>query len=359
MAPGLLPGCQPGCCRTKVSRRSLSKPAMTLYRLRDFFQLPVGDDVFQTVETVRRSLLDHLHHHLRAEPAVALNDRRRRGKAGLLVARNASGPAPFSRRASASDSASRIACEAPFEPIGYIGWAASPSSVTRPKRPARQRIAVDHRVLVGLLGRAAISAGHVEPVEAPVGERAAANSLVSPRRFQSSRRRRWSGLQLALGDPVDQRARRVRRLGRRSGRRRTSGLRGPAMIIERPVEERGGLGHAAPQHRRRSTRRALVRVELAPQRRVDAVGADQHVAPVPGDDRAAARGRRTWPLTSSPSSRSRPGGGRRERLASPGAVWRSPAGSSATRPGGPNTAASVAGRQAARLAPDRRPNLVK
>jgi hypothetical protein len=28
--------------------------------------------------------------------------------------------------------ASRMACDAPLEPIGYMGWAASPSSVPRP-----------------------------------------------------------------------------------------------------------------------------------------------------------------------------------------------------------------------------------
>src|SRR5437868_15027697 len=33
---------------------------------------------------------------------------------------------------SARQRASRIACEAPLEPTGYIGCAASPSSVTRP-----------------------------------------------------------------------------------------------------------------------------------------------------------------------------------------------------------------------------------
>ena len=41
-----------------------------------------------------------------------------------------------------------MACEAPFDPTGYIGCAASPSSVTRPLGPVRQRIAVAGRVFV-------------------------------------------------------------------------------------------------------------------------------------------------------------------------------------------------------------------
>ena len=55
--------------------------------------------------------------------------------AAAAPARRPRAPAPDARRRtsrSARQRASRIACEAPFEPTGYIGCAASPSSVTRP-----------------------------------------------------------------------------------------------------------------------------------------------------------------------------------------------------------------------------------
>ena len=60
-----------------------------------------------------------------------------------------------------------IACAPPLPPCGYIGCAASPSSVTRPKRPARKRIAVDHRIGEDRVGLAH-HRRHVEPVERPV-----------------------------------------------------------------------------------------------------------------------------------------------------------------------------------------------
>ena len=122
----------------------------------------------------------------------------------------------------ASTRASRIACEAPFEPIGYIGCAASPSSVTRPKVQRSTRIAIDHRVFEAALGRAD-QAGHVQPVEPPVGERGRNSSelawpvpVLPPPRVIGRKLR--SAIQLITASALIARA--------RSDSRRISGTRG-------------------------------------------------------------------------------------------------------------------------------------
>ena len=106
------------------------------------------------------------------------------------------------RKQPASTRASRIACDAPFDPIGYIGCAASPSSVTAAEAPARQRIAIDHRVHEDRLG-ARGQRRHVEPVETPALERG--QELLELGRACSSLRARSSAMSVEtqLGDPVD------------------------------------------------------------------------------------------------------------------------------------------------------------
>ena len=94
-------------------------------------------------------------------------------QAGRLVRSQTLAGEPEEDRVRASDQASTrastTACEPPLAPIGYMGWAASPSSVTRPCPPGRQRIAVHHWVLQDLR-RPGDQRGHVQPAELPVRE---------------------------------------------------------------------------------------------------------------------------------------------------------------------------------------------
>src|SRR5690348_1785900 len=105
--------------------------------------------------------------------------------------------------ASASASASRMACEAPLEPMGYIGCAASPSSVTRPKLHCATGSRSHHRKFVdfssGLDERGDIEEGETPVIEGRC-ERCfvAATIPISPREFRSF-------AQLEFRDPVEQR----------------------------------------------------------------------------------------------------------------------------------------------------------
>ena len=70
-------------------------------------------------------------------------------------------------------------------------------------RPARQRIAVDHRIFVASRWRAANERRHVEPVEAPVLERG--QELVEPAGpVPVLAPPRVIGLELQFRDPVDE-----------------------------------------------------------------------------------------------------------------------------------------------------------
>ena len=106
-------------------------------------------------------------------------------------------------RVARARSASRIACDAPFEPIGYIGCAASPSSVTRPSLQRVERVAVGERVLVDRARRRR-SARARRASRSASRRTASRNTLASTRRDQSC----GGGVSPGtgeLGDPVDQR----------------------------------------------------------------------------------------------------------------------------------------------------------
>ena len=90
-------------------------------------------------------------------PRFGFHDCRRRGHPDRLVAFEGSNDIVVGAKQPASTRASRIACDAPLEPMGYIGCAASPRRVDRPN-VQRSRIAVDHREQKGG-GRRRIIAG--------------------------------------------------------------------------------------------------------------------------------------------------------------------------------------------------------
>ena len=102
--------------------------------------------------------------------------------------------APCVRIARASTRASRIPWDAPFEPIGYIACAASPSSVTGPKLQRGS----GSRSTIGYSKQP--SAPRISPGTSSQSNRQSANwgrkSLSTPGRFQSSRRQPWSGANL-------------------------------------------------------------------------------------------------------------------------------------------------------------------
>ena len=154
----------------------------------DRLALGVGQHRLDVVEAVRRQRLDGVDDAFRAALAVGAHDLGRLRQAlGLVGAeRRASGARPRPS-ASARQRASRIACEAPFEPTGYIGCAASPSSVTRPcdQRGSGSRSHIGYSQNSGV---AAISASHVDVRDARSARHAASARSRRPGRDQSSRR---------------------------------------------------------------------------------------------------------------------------------------------------------------------------
>ena len=96
-------------------------------------------------------------------------DLRRRRPAFRLVRqqrlRASDHAADFARQ----DAGVEDACDAPFDPIGYIGWAASPIRVTRPNvqrsSGSRSTMGYSKQRIGGLDQRR-----HIQPVEPPVGE---------------------------------------------------------------------------------------------------------------------------------------------------------------------------------------------
>src|ERR1019366_8474601 len=88
--------------------------------------------VLDIVEAVGRQLLDRVDHAFRAAAPVRAHDLRRHRQSLLLIGYQRLTGRLERASASARQRESRMACDAPFDPTGYIGWAASPSSVTRP-----------------------------------------------------------------------------------------------------------------------------------------------------------------------------------------------------------------------------------
>src|SRR5215475_8019869 len=96
--------------------------------------------------------------------------------------------------ASASTRASIAACAAPLEPRGYIGWAASPASVTRPKVQAS---------IIGyskMSSESRINLRRVQPVETPAFiERQKVQQLTRPIPIVL-----LEGVALDVGHPIDE-----------------------------------------------------------------------------------------------------------------------------------------------------------
>ena len=118
--------------------------------------------------------------HDRASAARDARPRRRRARRG-------SAPAWRARVASASRVEDRLRGAVRADRIHRVRGVAEQRDAA--DAPARQRIAVDQRVLEDRAG-AVDQRGHVEPVEAPVRERGAEVGDGRPGAFQSSRRRR-------------------------------------------------------------------------------------------------------------------------------------------------------------------------
>lgn len=142
--------------------------------------------------------------------------------------------------------------------------------------PARQRVLVDHRVLQDGVG-GQDQRGHVEPVEVPVGE-GGQEVLEAPGAAPVAHR----GLgRVDLGDPVHELAALVVDVvADRVDHHLADGE--PARAHHAAAREKGLPGRGASPHvDARIARRALVRIQLLAQRRVDAVAAHR--------DRAAHR----------------------------------------------------------------------
>lgn len=121
----------------------------------DRFEFILADDVMNVAETLRRSF--------------------------LFVACECLFYIVASTRASARLAASSIACDAPFEPMGYTGCAALPNSVTLPCDQRWQRVAITHGIFEGVISTSNQS-WHVEPVSLPVCEVISEDRLVDPLR---------------------------------------------------------------------------------------------------------------------------------------------------------------------------------
>src|SRR5215831_7242789 len=105
-----------------------------LVLVREPLQLGAGDVAIEIVEgPIAHQLLHAADEVVRRMLAVGAHDPGGRARAhGLVGGERGQRVAPAARQ-SASVRASRMAWAAPLEPRGYIGCAASPSRVTRPK----------------------------------------------------------------------------------------------------------------------------------------------------------------------------------------------------------------------------------
>ena len=170
--------------------------------------------------------------------------------------------------------ASRIAWPAPLEPRGYIGCAASPSRVMRPKlqRGSGSRSTMGYSRISSVLSIMPLmsSQSNLRPAKAGM------MSSSRPRPVQSWRTasgRSISATQLISGRPAGLRRARPHRIDHRLADRHPARRdHGVAAEIGRPAH------HAAPHVDAGIFGRALVGKELAAQRRMDAVAADRDLA---------------------------------------------------------------------------------
>ena len=163
--------------------------------------------------------------------------------------------------------------KAPFEPTGTRMRRAPTESTAM--RPARQRIAVAHRVFPEIPASTRSAVARRRTVMETLHVRR--QFVVAPGRDQSSlyaaadRLRNLGGHRPVGQSPV------LLFSFQRSDRSQAS--RKPALNDHRaPVEKHRPFLRAAPQHDAVPAGRAFVRKEYLPHSRVDPIGADQHVA---------------------------------------------------------------------------------
>ena len=228
-------------------------------------------------------------------------------------------------------------------PIGYIGWAASPSRVTRPapQDGSEPQDGRGSRSTIGysrIRGAPVISAGTSSQPNSQSANHGSTSSE-PPLPVPVGARQRRPPRQLDLGHPVEQGP--APPLGLpRDGVGDELQRRVGARDRDRPAgQERSALHHPAPHHDAAPARRRLARVQLGADPRVQPVRADQHVA--------AQLPRRSRSTCRAPGRRPRPGIRRTRRTRSRCAPRRARAGpaprragSSAARPGESSTAAS-------------------
>ena len=255
-----------------------------LVALEDRLELVLADDVVELVETLAGgALLDRVDDHVGRRRAVLQHDaaggRQPRRLVGLErrrrigLARQQPG-----ERGGVDD---RLGAAVAALRIHRMGGVAEQRHAA--ERPARDRVAVDHRVGEDRVG-GADHGGGVEPVEAPVGiDRV---EVLEPAGLVPVDRHRH--LALDLRHPVDQLvaggvdvvADRIDDQGRVAGADAGDALAREVGLMPR---------HPAPQVDAAIGERALVRIELRPHRRMDAVAGDQHIGLL-GGERGAVRG---------------------------------------------------------------------
>ena len=233
----------------------------------------MGDDIFQPVEPFAAgALLDRVDDHVRRRGAVLHHDLAGRGQARVLIGlqrRNRIGLALEQPRQGCGVEDRLRAAVAALR-IHRMGGVAQQRHAL--EAPARQRIAVDHRIGQDLVG-AADQRRHIHPVEYPI--LIGREKVLQPAGLVPVDRHRHRTLDLA--DPVDeliavligvaaQRIDQHRRMPRADAGDAGAG------------QERLPPRRATPQVEAAKTERPLVGIVLRAHRGVDAVAGDQHVA---------------------------------------------------------------------------------
>ena len=168
--------------------------------------------------------------------------------------------------------ASRIAWPAPFEPRGTIGWRGVAEQRDAAEAPARQRILVDHRI--GEHARRSAGSARRRRASRSASRRTRRRSRRAGR-GRSSRAPPASSHSSSATQLTSWRPSAVDVVADRIDHHLADASASRPRTMRRAAQERRVQRHAAPHVDARPARRALVRMELAANRRVDAVAGDR------------------------------------------------------------------------------------